>query len=144
MAKETSSSATSQRSFRLPRRTLRELGDRAREHGESANSLARRLIEEGLRAERHPLIYFREGAAGRRPALVGTRLDVWQAIATLRAGDNDVPATAEYFQVPERSVQACLAYYAEFKDEIDAWAREQEELSRRAEEAWRREQRVLD
>lgn len=140
---KTARSATRQRSFRLPERTLEELAARARERGETANSLARRLIEEGLRTQRHPLIYFREGAAGRRPALVGTRLDVWQVIATLQAEGNDVSATAKYFEIPERSVQACLSYYAEFKDEVDVWAREQEEFGARAEEAWRRERQLL-
>jgi hypothetical protein len=38
-------------------------------------TLAERYIEEGLRMDEHPLVYFREGASGRRPALLGTRLD---------------------------------------------------------------------
>jgi hypothetical protein len=38
-------------------------------------TLAERHIEEGLRMDEHPLVYFREGASGRRPAPLGTRLD---------------------------------------------------------------------
>src|SRR5438046_511384 len=110
-----------QRSFRLPASTLDLLDARAAEGGESGNALAQRLIEEGLRADRHPLIYFRAGAAGRRPALVGSRLDVWQVIETLRGHGGDVSATAEYFEIPEAKVRACRSYYAEFPEEIDAW-----------------------
>src|SRR4051812_1080184 len=79
-----------QRSFRLPAATLERLDARARERGQSANTLAARLIEEGLRTEEHPLVYFRDGAAGRRPAMLGTRLDVWQVVETLRAHDGSV------------------------------------------------------
>src|SRR5680860_705875 len=91
---ETAAHRTRQRSFRLSEATLRELGLRARERGESANSLARRLLEEGLRTERHPLVYFREGPAGRRPAILGTRLDVWQVVEYLDANDYDVTAVS--------------------------------------------------
>lgn len=143
MATKPSTPETRQRSFRLPQGTLEELGARARERGESANSLARRLIEEGLRTDRHPLIYFREGAAGRRPAVRGTRLDVWQVVDYLRANDSDNAEVAELLSIPEHWVQACADYYAEFKDEVDEWADTQREFSRRAEETWRRGQGAL-
>src|SRR3954453_3135845 len=62
-----SGDAPVQRSFRLPAATLARLDARARERGRSTNALAARLIEEGLRTEEHPLIYFRDGAAGPAP-----------------------------------------------------------------------------
>src|SRR5437867_3935347 len=104
-----------QRSFRLSERTLELLEERARETDESSNSLAQRLLDEALRTERHPLIYFRQGRASRRPAIVGTRLDVGEVIATLRANDNDVEETATLLRVPEAHVRACIGYYADFK-----------------------------
>jgi hypothetical protein len=61
--------------FRVLPRTLEHLKRRAREAGQPQNALAERCIEEGLRMDEHPLIYFRDGAAGRRPAVLGTRLD---------------------------------------------------------------------
>jgi hypothetical protein len=45
--------------------------------------LAERYIEEGLRHDEHPLIYFRDREIGRRPALLGTRLDVAEVISTI-------------------------------------------------------------
>lgn len=135
--------ATRQRSFRLSERTLRLLEERARETDESSNRLTQRLLDEALRTERHPLIRFRGGRAGRRPAIVGTRLDVSEVIATLRANDNDVAETAALLRIPELHVRACVAFYADFKDEVDAWAERQREIARREEEAWRRTEEVL-
>lgn len=124
-----------QRSFRLSERTLEELSRRAHERGESANSLAGRLIEEGLRTERHPLIWFRDGAAGRRPALLGSRLDVAQVVAYLHVNDHDAGEVAELLGVSEHLVHAAADYYAEFPDEIGAWLDDEAAYARRAEPA---------
>lgn len=135
---------TRQRSFRFPPRTLDMLTERAEASGESGNSLALRLLNEALHTDDHPLIHFRGGAAGdRSPALVGTRLYVLQAIQTLRASGNDVPEAARYFGISERQVHACVDYYADFKEEIDAEIAEQAEVARRERERWRRRQEAL-
>jgi uncharacterized protein (DUF433 family) len=127
------SSSTRQRSFRLPEQTLAELGARAQERGESANSLAARLIEEGLRTDRHPLIWFREGVGGRRPALLGTRLDVAQVVAYLQANDDDPAEVADLLAIPEHLVHAAASYSAEFGEEIDAWLAADADYAHRAE-----------
>src|SRR5919198_2333903 len=131
------------RSFRFDDSLLAALEERARERGESATALAERFLREGLRREDHPLITFREGAAGRRAALIGTRLDVAQLIATLRESDNSVEAAAEYLEIPEASVRAAVRYYAEFQDEVDAWRELVQAIADREEEAWRREKAIL-
>ena len=133
-----------QRSFRMSRRTLELLDERAVELAESRNSLAERLLDEGLRTERHPLVVFREGAGGlRRPGLVGTRLYVWQVIETVRASDNSVADAAAYLGIPERYVQAAVSYYADFTDEVDEYRDQEREFERRERERWERAQRVL-
>jgi uncharacterized protein (DUF433 family) len=131
------------RSFRFPDTLLASLQGRARERGESANALLERYLDEGLRRDDHPLIVFREGAAGRRAALVGTRLDVAQVIDTLRESDNSVEAAAEYLGIPEQHVRAAVRYYADFRDEIDEWRERTRAIADRGEEAWRREQAIL-
>jgi uncharacterized protein (DUF433 family) len=139
-----SSNASVQRSFRLSRSTSDLLDAAAAASNESRNALADRLLNEALRLERHPLIRFRTGYAGRRePSVQGTRLLVRQLVATHRAHDGDVTRTAEYFDLSPAVVRAALAYYAEFKDEVDAdvaWARvgEEEERAR-----WERERAAL-
>jgi uncharacterized protein (DUF433 family) len=82
---------------------------------------AERDIEEGLRRDEHPLVYFRDGEAGRRPALLGTRLDVADVIATIRQNGDSVEEAADYLEIPFEHVDACLRYYVDYKNEIDAW-----------------------
>jgi uncharacterized protein (DUF433 family) len=133
-----------QRSFRLSARTLELLDELAAARDLSRNAVAEQLLGEAVRTDRHPLIRFREGGSGRRrPALIGTRLDVHDVIATLRGEDGSVEAAAEYLDVDVRSVRAALAYYADFADEVDrdietAAAIAQEERAR-----WDRQQRAL-
>ncbi len=135
---------TRQRSFRLSENTLDLLEQRARERDQTGNRLAERLIDEGLRTLDHPLIYFRRGGAGdRRPALVGSRLYVWQVVDTVRASDGSVADAAEYLGLSHARAQACLSYYVDFQDEVDAYAVEERELARREEDRWRRGQEVL-
>lgn len=112
---------TQPRSFRLPATTLQLLDRRASQRGESANHLARRLLDEALRTDEHPLIYFREGPSGERePALIGTRLRVAQVVETVHASDGSPEQGSRYLDIEPRQVQACLDYYADFRDEIDA------------------------
>src|SRR5207248_7733562 len=81
---------TVQRSFRLSPRTLELLEEAAADSGESRNALADRLLGEGVRTERHPLIRFHQGGSGRRqPLLAGTRLYVHQIISTVRSSGGD-------------------------------------------------------
>lgn len=94
-----------------------------------------RLLDEGLRTERHPLIAFRQGGAGlRRPALVGTRLYVWQVIETARENGHSVAAAAEYLGLSERQVQAAIDYYADFTEEVDRYRAQEREFERRERE----------
>lgn len=109
-----------QRSFRLSAGTCALLDDLASASSESRNSLVERLLGEALRLERHPLIRFRMGAAGRRePFLVGTRLLVRQVVASFRDSGKDVSAASEYLGVSEREIRAALAYYADFAADVD-------------------------
>jgi uncharacterized protein (DUF433 family) len=143
--KHSRTGASVQKSFRLSARTMELLDDRARELAETRNSVAERLLDEGLRTERHPLIFFREGASGlRRPALVGTRLYVWQTVDTVRESGNSIAEAAEYLGLPEQLVRAAVDYYADFTDEVDQDRAEHHEFEQRERERWDRAQRVLE
>lgn len=131
------------RTFRLPDALIASLQDHSRERGESANALAERYLEEGLRRDLFPLIDFRDGAGGRRAMVAGTRLEVGQVIDTLRASDNSVAAAAEYFEISEAHVRAAVRYYADFKQEVDEWRSRMHAIAEREEAAWRREQALL-
>jgi uncharacterized protein (DUF433 family) len=133
-----------QRSFRLSTRTLELLDAEAATVGESRNALADRLLGEALRVERHPLIRFHPGAAGRRqPLVTGTRLYVYQVIATLRASEGDVDEAAAYLGIAARQVRAALDYYADFRDEVDADAEAARRIETAERDRWERQQRAL-
>ena len=115
--------------------TAERLGRKARSTGIPARTLAARYLDEGLRREDHPQINFMDGATGRRAALAGTGLDVWEVIATVRDNGNDVAQAADYLELPESVIAAAVTYYGEFKGEIDAEIALNEEESRRGLEA---------
>jgi len=133
-----------QRSFRLSRRTVELLDAAAAAGVESRNALADRLLGEALRLERHPLIRFHQGPAGRRqPLVVGTRLYVHQMIATLRASGGDVDDAAAYLGLAPRLVRAALEYYADFAGEVDADAEAADAVEQDERARWERQQRVV-
>jgi len=114
-----------------------------RDRGETTSALAERYLEEGLRRDTHPLIVFRDGAAGRRASLAGARVDVAQVVDTFFASGKDVEQAARYLLLPEPLVRAALRYYADYRDEIDTWRDRVQEIADREREAWEREQAVL-
>lgn len=139
-----SDSKTVQRSFRISPRTLQLLDTAAAESTESRNALVDRLLGEAIRTERHPLIRFHPGAAGRRrPLIVGTRLYVHQIIATLRGHDGDIDATSEYLDIDTRLVRAALAYYADHTDEVDADHEDAERVAAAEHARWERQRRAV-
>lgn len=105
--------------------------------------MAQRYVEEGLRHDDHPLVHFVAGASGRRAALVGTGLDVWEVVATVRDNDGNLDEAAEYLAVPVGIVQAAVSYYGEFGDEIDAEIASNDEEFERGRSAWESGQRAL-
>lgn len=106
--------------MRFPTGTTARLQQRARRAGAAPRTLAQRYVEEGLRHDDHPLTHFVDGPSGRRAALLGTGLDVWEVVETVRQNDNDVEEAARYLQVVPALVQAAVAYYGDYRDEIDA------------------------
>ncbi len=114
--------------------------------GATPSGLAQRLVDEGLRMAEHPGIVFRDGPAGRRPALlVGP--DVWELVKFLQEIDERgaaaVSAAAETFAIPANAVQAGIGYWSAYPDEIAAWITDAEAASLAAEQEWERRQALL-
>ncbi len=122
------------------------LKERARRSGVSISTLAGRLIDEGLRTDAHPMVVFQDGPAGRRPVLVGGPT-VGDVIGAIVGGDVPVAQrrsrAAELLGVSETLVDAALAYYADFTDDIDGELAARASLADEAEAAWRRRQELL-
>jgi uncharacterized protein (DUF433 family) len=106
-------------SVRLNEATISRLGARARRVHLPPRTLAQRYVEEGLRMDEHPLIRFADGPAGRRARLVGTGKDIWEVIAVVRDNGGDAAESARYLEIPLGLVQAAIAYYGAYTNEID-------------------------
>jgi hypothetical protein len=122
------------------------LRETARRQNVGVSTLAERLIDEGLRSEAHPLVVFRPGPAGRRPVVIGGP-EIADVIGGIVGGDVPVDErrarAAELLGLSVAQVDAALAYYAEFTDEIDAVLAERAQLADAAEAAWRRQRELL-
>jgi uncharacterized protein (DUF433 family) len=105
--------------LRLAPGVRQRLSERARRSGLQECTLAERYVEEGLRQDAHPLVQFLDGPSGRRASLLGPGLDVWEVIATIRDNTGSLSEAAEYVQIPAGLVEAAVAYYGEYRDEID-------------------------
>jgi uncharacterized protein (DUF433 family) len=130
-------------SFRFDRVVAERLRGHAQAIGMTQGALVERYVDEGVRMDEHPGIYFRDAGSGRRPALLGTRLDVAQVVETLRQNENSVEQTADYLDTPPAQVEIALRYYADFPAEIDDWTRESRAIAERERELWRRRERLL-
>ncbi len=122
--------------------TLKEaLNRQATKEGLSQTGLAERYLEEAVRVAEHPGIVFRGGPAGRRAAVVGGP-DVWEVVETFLAEKHNTGAAARYLNLPNGLVTAAVDYYADQRDEIDAWIQRNQLLADEAEAAAGRRRRV--
>ncbi len=130
-------------SFRFQPGTVARLRERAKLARESQTELAQRYIEEGLRQDEHPLIRFRDGAAGRRPVLIGSRLDVADVVATIRQNRGSIEEAADYLELPVEQVAAAARYYGDYREEVDRQIERVRAVAERERERWRRQQEAL-
>ena len=111
-------------SIRIEQQCFDALEAESQRTRESVSELARRLIDEGLRMEKHPGIVFRSSATGRLPSLTDGPA-VWVVARILR--DLDVSEGAALDEAVELTslrpdqVSVVARYYREFKQEIDDW-----------------------
>lgn len=133
-------------SLRLEAETFGRLDAESRRIGQSRSQLAKTLLDEGLRMEAHPGIVFRSGPAGRRPELAGGP-DVWEVARPFRGieagGEEAILRTADMTGLSAEQVRIALRYYAEYREEVDAWIRRVHNEADRLEAAWERERALL-
>jgi uncharacterized protein (DUF433 family) len=123
--------------------TLERLGERARLAGERRTTLAERYLREGLLMDEFPGIHFVDEPLGRRPAVIGTGLDVWEIVKVVQDNDGSTEDAAAYLEIPPRLVANAIRYYASNRDEIDAWIARIHEISEREEAKWRAAQEAF-
>lgn len=136
----------SSEAVRIESETLRALRERSAQSGEPIVRLAARYISEGMRQDRHPGIFFREGRAGRRAVVIGGP-DVWEVIGAARSaperGEHLVGALAERIGTPVEKIRSAVRYYAEFPEEIDRFIAANDQEAEQLEQALENERRLL-
>jgi uncharacterized protein (DUF433 family) len=111
---------TKARGLRLPAEIEQAIEREGEERGQSWSATALDLLTEALRMRRAPGIIFVDGPTGRRAAIAGTGLDVWEVIATWRdAGQDYDDLIRNYPWLSEAQLRAALGYYSLFPEEID-------------------------
>lgn len=133
----TPDSERGQLSMRPSKRTLERLRAQARLLGEKHTTLAERYLEEGVIMDEHPGIHFVDGALGRRPAVLGSGLDVWEIVEVAKDNGGSAADTSAYLEIDPRLVESALRYYGAFRDEIDDWIERVHALLERDESTWR-------
>ena len=136
----------SSEAVRIESETLNALRERSAQSGEPIVRLAQRYINEGMRLDRHPGIFFRDGRAGRRAVVIGGP-DVWEVIAAARSaperGEQLVRALAERIGTPVEKIRSAIRYYGEFPDEVDRFIAANEQEAEQLERALENERRLL-
>jgi uncharacterized protein (DUF433 family) len=95
------------------------VSDEARRTRRSKGAVIEALADEGMRCRRFPGIAFRGSVCDRRAWVVGTSLDVWEIVDAYQSYRAVEPMVAES-DLTERQIKLSLAYYGEYRDEVDA------------------------
>jgi len=130
-------------SLRVGATTLEQLERRARHEAEPKSKLAERYLREGLQMDDHPGIHFIDGALGRRPAVTGTGLDVWEVVETVRHNDDSIARAATYLEIDARLVEVAIRYYGSNREEVDAWIERVGQIAEEEEAKWLRAREAL-
>jgi uncharacterized protein (DUF433 family) len=128
---------------RIPRRVKNDLTVLSRRRRLEESELARTLLDEALRREKHPGIVFRSTPTGREAAIEGRRTYIWQVIETLRASEGDIGQAAGFLGLRPDQVRSAVDYYAEYGPEIDRLVTLNEEEADRGRNLWEQQQQAL-
>jgi hypothetical protein len=123
--------------MRPQKTTLERLRRRARLSGEPRTTLAERYLAEGLLMDEVPGVHFIDGPMGRRPALMGSGLDVWEVVKVVKDNEGSSREAAAYLEVEPRLIDTALRYYGSNREEIDSWIARVNELNELEETRWR-------
>jgi len=91
----------------------------ARETKRSKGAVLEELADEAERTRRFAGIAFRGPDWSRRAWVIGSSLDVWEIVQVWQDCDQDEKRVLEDSYLTERQLGVALAYYREFKDEIE-------------------------
>jgi hypothetical protein len=85
----------------------------------SKGAVLEELADEAERARRFPGIAFRGPNWSRRAWVLGSSLDVWEIVQAFKDYDENGEKMLAETALAPRQLRMALAYYREFRDEID-------------------------
>lgn len=140
------------RSVRFDEPVAERLGRFVARHPEVTGSAAvNRFVDEGLRMEDHPGVFFRPGSSGRRAVLVGGP-DIWEVVRAVRDaraaetdldGDGVLDLVAANTGVERPMVETAMAYWATYPTEVDVAVADADHVEAAELAAWRRTRGLL-
>jgi uncharacterized protein (DUF433 family) len=104
--------------MRLRRSVRAGLEQAAARAQRSVSEVAQELIEEGLRMQECPGIYFAAEPAGRTAKIAGTGLGIWEVLRDF-VHDEDIARVRRAFpQLSSPQISAAVIYYHRYPQEI--------------------------
>ena len=131
-------------SLRLDPDTLARVTTLAAERGVTRTAQVERYILDGMDRDRYPQLTFRYREGDRIPMVAGRRLQVRHVVEMVEGCDGDTKAAAAEYRLPITTVEACLAYYAEHRAEMDAWIAKYLRTSEDAFQVWVAERELAE
>lgn len=113
---------------RLPEWLEAEVREDFQERGEGPSEGLRRVVEEWWVLTHLPLLEYREGVTGPRPAIKGGP-ELWEIVMVARAYGDDRAAIMKYFSgLEEEQLRQALACYELFPEPVDEHLRANDRL----------------
>jgi len=137
---------TSPTNVRFPDAIDKGLADYARQTGMKKATVVVGAVREWLRMQAHLGIVFVTTVTGERRAALAVGPQVWTVAEAWQQhgkGERDVEVVAETLGLTVSDVEAALAYWADYRDEIDDLIRRHHASQDEALAAWER-RRALD
>lgn len=131
---------------RFPESVDHGLTGYARRVGSPKSAVVVRAVREWLRMQNHPGVVFVTTVEGERRAALAVGPQVWTVAESWLqhdADDRSPAVVADALGLPTVDVETALAYWAEFRDEIDTLVSVQHAAQDEALAAWER-RRALD
>jgi uncharacterized protein (DUF433 family) len=113
--------ATPTKTIRLRPQLRAEIERLARRTRRSFSEVTQSLLEEAIRAQACPGIYFADEPAGRVAKVSGTGLAVWEVVGGYKAVKGEAKSLKRWFpHLSTAQLKAAMLYYTKFRPEIDA------------------------
>ena len=104
----------------LPDQIAGVVEETARARGQDSSTLVAELATEAMKMRLVPGIVFADGAAGRRARVEGTGIEVFEIVqAYLAAECNREDLGLAFHWLKPRQIDAALAYYRQFPDDVE-------------------------